>query len=374
MERCKTLEALYSHVQNKSKVHARTAVVGYEETAQGVSVTTEDGEQYHGHILIGTDGIHSNVRKLMADKISVTDQSLAKEINEAFTSEYNCIFAVSRNDAENQFLPEAMVHNVYYDNYSAVAAAGVPGLVFWFLFVKASKLTRTPNCPRFTDEDAEATIQTYGSALVGPGYTVKDLWDARVKGTLVPLEEGVLKQWSHNRVVLMGDSVHKCTVNPGLGGNLAYEGIARLTNGLVPLLREHPMPSVEQLSEVFTQYINGQKPRAEKVVELSGQITRYEAQDTWAFKFAARHIVPWVSDRLKAKLYASFSRGGPCLEYLPLPAMDADLAKPAKKPRRGIFSKLIPVMIMSGAAVIFWQMHNHDPFLSSISEFMRQWE
>jgi 2-polyprenyl-6-methoxyphenol hydroxylase-like FAD-dependent oxidoreductase len=82
MERCKTLEALYSHVQNKSKVHARTAVVGYEETAQGVSVTTEDGEQYHGHILIGTDGIHSNVRKLMADKISVTDQSLAKEINE----------------------------------------------------------------------------------------------------------------------------------------------------------------------------------------------------------------------------------------------------------------------------------------------------
>lgn len=106
-----------------------------------------------------------------------------------------------------------MVHNVYYDNYSAVAAAGVPGLVFWFLFVKASKLTRTPNCPRFTDEDAEATIQTYGSALVGPGYTVKDLWDARVKGTLVPLEEGVLKQWSHNRVVLMGDSVHKVLIS-----------------------------------------------------------------------------------------------------------------------------------------------------------------
>ena len=102
-----------------------------------------------------------------------------------------------------------MVHNVYYDNYSAVAAAGVHGLVFWFLFVKDSKCTRTPHCPRFTDEDAEATIQKYGSSLVGPGYTVKDLWDARVKATMVPLEEGVIKQWSYNRVVLMGDSVHK---------------------------------------------------------------------------------------------------------------------------------------------------------------------
>ena len=106
-----------------------------------------------------------------------------------------------------------MVHNVYYHDYSAVAAAGVPGLVFWFLFVKAPKLTRTPNCPRFTDEDAENTIQKYGSSLVGPGYTVKDLWDARVKGTMVPLEEGIAKQWSHNRVVLMGDSVHKVRIS-----------------------------------------------------------------------------------------------------------------------------------------------------------------
>lgn len=106
-----------------------------------------------------------------------------------------------------------MVHNVYYDGYSAVAAAGVHGLVFWFIFVKNSQLTRTPNCPRFTEEDAEACIQKYGSSQVGPGYTVKDLWNARVKGTMVPLEEGIIKQWSHNRVVLMGDSVHKVRVS-----------------------------------------------------------------------------------------------------------------------------------------------------------------
>ena len=102
-----------------------------------------------------------------------------------------------------------MVHNVYYPKYSAVAAAGVPGLVFWFLFVKAATNPRTPNCPRFTDDDAEALISRYGGSQLGPGYTVGDLWNARVKATMAPLEEGVLKKWSHGRVVLMGDAVHK---------------------------------------------------------------------------------------------------------------------------------------------------------------------
>ncbi|KAJ5359754.1 uncharacterized protein N7496_012167 [Penicillium cataractarum] len=353
MERSKALEVLYSHVRDKSKLHARTSVANYDETAEGVIVTTEDGTKHHGHILIGADGIHSKVRGLMAEKISVTDQSLAKAINEAFTSEYNCIFAVSRNEG---FLPDGMVHNVYYDDYSAIAAAGVPGLVFWFLFVKSSTLTRMPNCPHFVDEDAHVYIQKYGSSQVGPGYAVKDLWGTRVKATMVPLEEGVSPRWYHDRVVLIGDSVHKATVNPGLGGNTAYEGIARFTNGLVPLLKENPIPSLEQLSKVFNQYITGQAPRAKTVVGLSGSITRYEAQDNWVLKFAARHIVPWVSDNLKARLYASFSSSGPWLKYLPLPAKDNNLREASNKSDRSIAPTLITAAIMVSASAALWQI------------------
>lgn len=134
------------------------------------------------------------------------------------------------------------------------------------------------------------------------------------------------------------------------------------------------MPSLGQLTEVFNQYVTGQRPRAETVVDLSGQITRYEAQDTWILKFAARHIVPWVSDRLKAKLYASFSRGGPYLEYLPLPAMDAALAKPVKKSSRGISPKLITVMAMGSTAAILWKMHNENRLLSTLSTFVMWWK
>lgn len=123
----------------------------------------------------------------------------------------------------------------------------------------------------------------------------------------------------------------------------------------MPLLKEVPSPTLEQLTEVFDQYVAGQMPRAETVVGISGQITRYEAQESWVLKFAARHIVPYVSDGLKAKLYSSFSKGGPWLEYLPLPAIDADLVKADKDSNSGVAGKWIAGTIMVGTAAILWQ-------------------
>ncbi|KAL4746956.1 hypothetical protein BDW72DRAFT_206909 [Aspergillus terricola var. indicus] len=330
MERSKALEVLHSHIQNKPKLHARNAVVEYEELPDGVLVTTELGATIRGDILVGGDGIHSGVRRLMAAKIRSTSPDLADRLvnGPGFTSEYNCIFGISRNDPLNPFLPDATVHNVYYKNYPAVSATGVPGLVFWFLFVKASSTTRTPDCPRFNDTDAEALIGEYGSAQVGPGYSVRDLWETGVKAAMTPLEEGVLDQWSHGRVVLMGDA----TVNIGLGGNLAYEGIGRFMNALVPLLGHSPTPSLEQLTKLFNDFEASQKPRANTVVNISGQVTRYEAQDTWLYKLASRYIVPLVSDCAKARFYGDFANEGPWLQYLPLPLIDH--AHPGQKLKR----------------------------------------
>jgi hypothetical protein len=49
-----------------------------------------------------------------------------------------------------------------------VAAAGVDGLFFWFLFVNTATVSRTPNCPRLSDVDAEALIEEYGDANMAP--------------------------------------------------------------------------------------------------------------------------------------------------------------------------------------------------------------
>ena len=111
----------------------------------------------------------------------------------------------------------------------------------------------------------------------------------------------------------------QATINPGLGGNLAYESIAHLSNLLHKLLQNNNHPSTEEISTLYQTLYEKHSPRAKTVVDLSGRITRYEAQDSWLLKFAARHVVPYFSDKLKADAYSNFSRGAPHLDFLPLP-------------------------------------------------------
>lgn len=126
---------------------------------------------------------------------------------------YRTIFGTSRNGhSENtSFVPDGKAQTVYYRDVSGLAASGMNGLVFWFLYVKESSPAAMPNCPRYSNEDAQATIDRYGHLKVGPNYTFSDLWETRVKATMVPLEEGVLERsWnSGGRILLMGDSVSK---------------------------------------------------------------------------------------------------------------------------------------------------------------------
>lgn len=325
MERKFWLSCIYNTIKDKSRIRTNSGVASFVESAEGVEVTTESGEILKGDILLGADGVHSHVRSLLAEKLDSTDAAAAQKMRECYVSTYHAIFATSRNMNEKGelFLPERMVHNVYYPGFSGVSAAGVRNLVFWFLFVKSDQVTKTPNTPRFTEEQTLATIEKYGDRNLGPGYTFKDLWDTRVKANMVALEEGVLQtKWnSGGRVVLLGDAVHKATVNPGLGGNLAVEGVVNLMNELVPLLRrceEDGMrkPNTTELAATFDEYEKKQRPHADLIVNASGYITRYEAMDTWWLN-ALRRVSPWVSDGMKASGFARYINEGPWLNFLP---------------------------------------------------------
>ncbi|OMP89350.1 Zeaxanthin epoxidase, chloroplastic [Diplodia seriata] len=319
IERCEMLRILSSHIKNKDRLHPHTSIESYEQTEDGVSVTTNDGRVVQGSILVGADGIHSHVRGLMADEISKTDSVLAGELKTGFVAEYKVVFGVSRNGLNTPFMPEVTTHSVCGDYYSILAASGVPGLIFWFLYIKLPEPVRTPNCPRFTDEDTEKTVEEFADKTLAPNYTIKDLWEARVKGGMVPLEEGVLKKWSHGRVVLLGDSMNKVSINAGLGANTGYEGIVNLTNGLVELLARSPTPSLSELTAVLQHFDETHRQRADTITWLCGLITRYEAQDTWYLKLAARWLSPYISDARKTDLYVSFFDKAPYFNWLPKP-------------------------------------------------------
>lgn len=109
------------------------------------------------------------------------------------------------------------------------------------------------------------------------------------------------------------------TINAGLGGNTAYEGIVCLTNGLVELLARSSTPSLSELTAVFQQFEDTHRQRADTVTWLSGLITRYESQDKWYLKFVSRWVSPWLSDALKTDTYVSFFGKAPYFNWLPKP-------------------------------------------------------
>ncbi|KAH7025105.1 uncharacterized protein B0I36DRAFT_376800 [Microdochium trichocladiopsis] len=331
MERKFLLQCVYNQIAGKTKVRARTGFVSYAEHEDCIHVTTDSGETIRGDILIGADGVHSAVRAHMAEQLRPMDLATSQKLLSSFVARYHCIFATSHNSnaAGKPFLPDAMVHNVYYPNFSGIAAVGVQGLVFWFLFVKSEATTRTPDTPRYSEEDMHATIDKYGGFALGPGYTFHDLWDARIKAAMVPLEEGVLPtKWSNSgRVVLLGDAVHKATINPGLGGNLAVEGVVALVNSLRAALtgktesadkKDKQRLSTVELQHVFQKYEREQRPRADKIVSLSGYVTRLEAMETWWLRLL-RRVMPWFSAGTKASVLVGHMKEAQCLEFLPNP-------------------------------------------------------
>ncbi|KAL1879477.1 hypothetical protein Plec18167_003934 [Paecilomyces lecythidis] len=325
LERRILLKAIYNRIQNKPKVHSHAAVTGYQQEADGITVTVSNGTVYQGDILVGADGIHSHVRTLLSKNIGETNETLSKEINNTFVIDYQVMFGISHHEPTASWLADGRTVILSYgDKYSAIITKPRADRVFWFL-VNKIKRTEYAHRPRYTQEGAQALIDERGDLVIAPGHSIRELWDSRIKATLVPMEEGVVKKWSEGRVLLIGDSVHKFTINAGLGGNVAFEAVAHFTNRLVPLLKQNPHPTSQDLSSLFNEFESAHRPRAELALNMSTYVTRLESQDSLFLRFYSRYIMPRNSAKQLSQPLLEWLLGAPWLEFVPLPDRDADL-------------------------------------------------
>ena len=239
LQRCDFLKILYQRIEDKDKVLTGKCVCDYDDSNGRVVVRTTDGSEYEGAILVGADGVHSSVRRLMANAVrqdtnddrtgfETTDHGLTPHLFQSsflpveltnhmpgrsgYEISYKAVFAVSQTTATTCPMPPGYVYHAYGTGVSAVAATGCPGLIFWFLFVKVPS-TQGSRSSRYSDADTNAVIEEFRDMKFCAEYTVGDAWAARVKGDMLDLEEGIVDRWSRGRVVLIGDAIHKVSLS-----------------------------------------------------------------------------------------------------------------------------------------------------------------
>jgi hypothetical protein len=111
------------------------------------------------------------------------------------------------NEPYKGFQP-GVSHVVYDKDVSLGAITGINNKAFWFLFIKLDEKYHAPNIPRYSPEDQEAMAQEHRDRKLTEEVAFHQLWDTRVKCTVVALEEGVMDTWFNERTVLVGDSAH----------------------------------------------------------------------------------------------------------------------------------------------------------------------
>lgn len=204
------LKVLYNTIKDKSKVLTSKRVLDVVHSESGVTVTCKDGSSYEGDIVVGADGIHSTIRVLMQDRIELNRPGTAKKDKDGISSEYSCIFGMGGRP-KGCGLRTGDTHRTYTKDYSTLSFIGDDTL-FWFLFSKMDKRYYGKDIPRFSKEQMEEAVKHFNNIPMTDGINYDKVWEHRTFAMMVSLEESQNETWTLDRMVCIGDSIHKVSV------------------------------------------------------------------------------------------------------------------------------------------------------------------
>lgn len=314
------LKILYDNLspESKSRVHTSKKVVNVQTFPDGVRVLCADGSTYEGTIVIGADGVYSKTRNFMRKLALEASPTAPVNAEKPYTAFYKCMWGTVP-------IPAGLSPGDHLDCHTddGVSAMFLTGRDRGWFFMFGLLDSPTQERRNYSEDDMEAYAESLADLHIGPGLKFREVWKSRHSAGMSNLDEGVLDHWSWNRVVLMGDAVHKVTPNAGWGLNSGIQDVAVLTNGLTRLLRcQDSVPTLDQLSKVFAVYHGARKENMQQVFDFSATQTRQSARDkswtSWGYKLmeTITNMIPrcdWVMIRYKGSKLVSM---GHALDFL----------------------------------------------------------
>ncbi|RDW89703.1 FAD protein [Coleophoma cylindrospora] len=312
LTRRELLKIISDHLPENANVLTSKRVKKVEQSATGVTAFCEDGSEYSGDILVGADGVHSGIRSIMLDQLESVSPGITKKDANALSAEYNCIFGFGE-PVEGAVIT-GDCHRSYDKNYSTLCFIGEGGKLFWFLFSKLDKRYFGKDIPRYTKDDLDEAIKPFMNIHMTDDITFESIWATRTFANMTCVEESQFENWTSDRIVCVGDAIHKMTPNLGAGGNAAMESAAALANSLSKLSN----PSLPEIKRALQAYYEKRHTRANSICDAANQLTRLEALDNPMLKIMALYVIPVLGDFLTDVTCAGIT-GAELIESLPVP-------------------------------------------------------
>ncbi|KAL1862373.1 hypothetical protein Plec18170_001199 [Paecilomyces lecythidis] len=315
-EKRQLLQTLYDYLPDKSRLRVGCEVKTIKQDKDGVEVILADGTVEKGDMVLGADGVRSPVRSMMWEHANKKTPGFitAEEKRKSMKTSFKVLLGMGPPASE---VGERDM-TICSDSRFVLTTVSQPTHLFFCVYQKLEKDLFWPRQPRYTTEDMEALAESVADHPVSDTIVFGELWKKRNRAILINLEEGVLQHWHHDRIALVGDSVHKMLPNIGLGGNMALESVVVLCNHLHSMLmsQQGKKPDLETLNKALAAYQEERMPRVLRITDFSTQVAEGQAWVTPLHKFYTKWLLPLLKDRVLADMIADLMRGAPKLAYV----------------------------------------------------------
>ncbi|GFG08484.1 FAD-dependent urate hydroxylase [Aspergillus udagawae] len=319
LERRQMLRVLHDTLPDLSQVLVDKAVISAErEDSDLMRVTTHDGSVYHGNLVVGADGVHSRVRAEMWRLANSQSPGVFPEHEmSSMTVEFACVFGISSSVPKLKAGEQVASFN---NGRSYLTFPGRNGRIFWFFLLKLDRKYSYSNAPRFSSTDAEKISERFADDHIWDRVCFRDLWKNREVFSFVNLEEHVFRKWHWERIVCIGDSMHKMAPNTGQGANTAIEDAAALVNCLHRALRATPDGSTLSSAEIDGLLAEFNRTRFRRLREIdrgARMVVRLQTRQNLFLKLLGRYYLPYAGN-VPADAASKVIAGAEHLDFLPL--------------------------------------------------------
>jgi FAD-dependent urate hydroxylase len=236
------------------RVELGKRLVAAEESADGVRAVFADGTEAFGDVLIGCDGVHSTVRRIIDPA--------------APAPTYSGLLTTGGYARGVPVRAEPGGYEMIFGKRAFFGYAAAPdGEVWWFA-----------NVPR-SDEPARGEVESIGGdewrgRLLRPYDEDSGPAVALVRATphimpMTPIHTiPRLPAWHRGRMVVIGDAAHAPSPTSGQGASLSVEDAVVLAK----CLRDLPDPAA-----AFARFEAARRPRVERIVKWAARINNSKA-------------------------------------------------------------------------------------------------